>query len=86
MKAHLLISAVLARLDEPCMATQRAIDALGAANGQDRARLVAWLKSATNAEIVDAVAVAWAKCDLKLATGRNRDEWWAFFSRPGGVL
>jgi hypothetical protein len=70
---------VLAKCDEPCPATQDAIDAMAAANGQDRARMLDWLARAADAELCDALMVAWAKVPLGLATGRDRASWLGMF-------
>ncbi len=76
----LFYASVVARCDTACPATQDAIDSMGHANGQTRARMLNWLSRISDAELCDALLVAWACVPLELATGRNRDTWLQYFS------
>jgi hypothetical protein len=78
--------AILGACNYPCPAVQDAIDTLAAESCESptrRAGLLTWLDTtATDAWLCDRVAVQWGRNSraLKLATGLDRDAWWAIFS------
>lgn len=78
-------SAIEARCDIQCPAVQNAIDSIAAEFScglGDRARLLDALRSERNTDLdfCDWVMVAWGRAPLKLATGRDRDEWLALIN------